>query len=332
MRANTAENAKVEFEAGTDLMELQMLTDSGDHETFESGAEFWSERPGYEPEVMPNGLFSGGEVTPADTEDTVDVEALVAFLNGEKTSVASGTVSVTRPTTDVAKIDSITVDSSGTLVAVGGTEGSDQTFSSERDAAGGPPWIPTDSIEIAQVRMTTSATAILSSTQIKQILGQSLERYDYPVWDEILYGGKVKFAWELPAIHSDDAGSTVKAKQVFAQWGEPRFIEQPNSSDFNPPEESHSVSSTQVYNGTLAATSSSLGQGSFTTRLKDGVTDTLVKLRNQVLWFRHFPDRNKTPYTACQGKVGVETSNPANDFISAEVTISAKEEAGREAT
>jgi hypothetical protein len=68
-----------------------------------------------------------------------------------------------------------------------------------------------------------------------------------------------------------------------------------------------------------------LGQGSFTCFLKDGITDPIVGLKNQVLFFRHFPDRNKTPYVLVQGKLGIARTWPAGDNIQAACTISATE-------
>ena len=326
-RTNTAENAKLLYEAGEEYTDFTQLTDSGDQTKYESGASMWSGRSGYEPDVRPNGLITGGEVTPADSNDSVDVAALTAYLAGVEDSVASGSVSVSRPSTDVAKISSITVDSTGSLVEVTGTDGSDQTFSESRGAEGGPPWIPTDSIEIAQVRMTTSASAKFSKDQIKQVVGKHRERWDSPVWDEHMFDATVEFISALPTIHSDDSGSTTKTKAVWAAYYEPTFTEQPYCSDFQAPEKSHSVNSTQVYGTTLASHSSSLGQGSFTTRLKDGITDNLVAMKDEEIWFKFFPDRNKSPYLACQGKLGVSRSYPAGDHIQAECTISAIEPA-----
>ena len=326
-RTNTAENAKLLYEAGEEYTDFSQLTDSGDQTVFTSGASMWSGRSGYEPDVRPNGLITGGEVTPADSDDTVDVAALTCYLKGVNTSVASGTVSVTRPGTDVAKISSITVDSTGSLVEVQGTEASDTNFTDSRGSEGGPPWIPTDSIEIAQVRITSSSSAALTKDQIKQVVGQHRERWDSPVWDEHMFDATVEFISALPKIHSDDAGSTTKTKAVWAAYYEPTFTEQPYCSDFQAPEQSHSVNSTQVYGTTLASHSSSLNQGSFTTRLKDGITDNFMGMKDENIWIKFFPDRNRTPYLACQGKLGVTRSFPAGDHIQAECTISAVEPA-----
>jgi len=323
----TSENAKVEYEAGFTFYEFQKLTDSGDHKVFESPSELWSGRYAYQSKVRPNGLITGGEVTPGGSNDTVAVAAQTDFLAGVKTSVASGTVSVTRPGTDVAVISSITVDSTGSLTEVTGTEATDQTFSAERGTEGGPPYIPTDSIEIAQVRMKTSASAKLESSQIRQLVGESLERYDYPLVEPVHYGGEAEAGWPMPTIHSDDGGSTEETKAVYAEWYEPKFVEQPYASGMVLPENSHSVNTTQVYNGSLASVSTSLGQGSFTARLKEGITDGIMDVVDDFVWIRFHPDRYADPYYLCQGKLGISRSFPAGDYNQGEFTISATEKA-----
>ena len=88
-----------------------------------------------------------------------------------------------------------------------------------------------------------------------------------------------------------------------------------------------SVSSTQIYGTTLGSSSSTLGQGSFTAYLQDGVTDGLVGLKNQILWFRFYPDRYKSPYMLTQGKLGISRTFPAGDNLAASCTISASDAA-----
>lgn len=328
----TAENALLKYEAGQNYIDFTALTDDGDHKTYTSSADLWSGKEGYDVDVRPNGLITGGQVTPGSSADTVDVAALTCYLAGVKTSVsASSGFSVTRPSTDVAKINSITVDSTGSLTEVTGTDGSDQTFTETRGEAGGPPWIPTDSIEIAQVRMTTSASATLSESEIKQIVGKHRERYDSPIWDVDYLNAQVEFISAMPTIHSDDSGSTTKTKAVYAAYYEPEFADVPKSAAFVPPENSHSTSSTQIYGMTLGSTSKSLNQGSFTAYLRDGVSDNLLNEKDYTLWFKFFPNRLKTDYLLCQGKLGVSRSFPAADEIQAECTISAQSE-GEEVT
>ena len=315
---STAENAKLQYEAGQNATAMSALTNSGDETTFTSGASLWSGKSGYAPVVRPNGLLTGGAVTVHADNDKVTVAALTCNLQGVVTSVAAGEATITRPASDKAKVCSITINSSGAIAVVAGTDGSGTTFSETRAAAGGPPLIPVDSIEIAQVRVTTSAAGAVAASQIYQVVGSHCERADFPLWTVNYDEGSVTFLDALPEIHT----GTVP-KKVYASYAEPIFADVALASDFVPPETSHSVTSTQVYGTTLGATSSTLGQGTFTAYLENGVSDALVSLKNQNLWFKFFPDRYATPYLLCQGKLGISRTFPAGDTIQAACTINA---------
>ncbi len=315
---STAENAKLQYEAGQNAVAMSALTDSGDRTKFTSAATLWSGRSGSAPVVRPNGLLTGGAVTTHATNNTVTVAALTLNLNGAVTAVGAGTGVVTRPAGAVSKVNSITINAAGAIAVVAGTDGATAAFSETRGSAGGPPLIPVDSVEIAQVRLTTSAAAAVASTEIYQVVGLHQERADFPLYT-INYGtGSVSFLAALDAIHT----GTVP-KKVFASYASPIFADVALASDFVPPETSHSVSSTQVYGTTLGSTSSTLGQGSFTAYLDDGVTDALVVLKNNTLWFKFYPDRYKSPYMLTQGKLGIARTFPAGDNLAAACTISA---------
>lgn len=321
----TAENAKLQYEAGQTSTSMTTLTNSGDETTFTSSASLWSKRSGYAPVVRPNGLLTGGAVTPATaaTNNTVDVAALTLNLNGVVTSVAAvSATSITRPATAVSKVNSITVNSSGAVAVVAGTDGSTTAFSETRGAAGGPPLIPVDSVEIAQVRVTSNTAAVITAAQIFSVVGTHTERADYPLFDINYSAGSVTFLAALPEIHT---GPT--PKRVYASFAAPIFSDVQLASDFVPPETTHSLTSTQVYGTTLGSTASTLNQGTFTAYLQDGVADGLVQLKNQDLWFKFFPDRYKSPYLLTQGKLGVSRTFPAGDNIQAACTISATERA-----
>lgn len=315
---STAENAKLQYEAGQNATAMSALTNSGDETTFTSGASLWSGKSGYAPVVRPNGLLTGGAVTVHADNDKVTVAALTCNLQGVVTSVAAGTGTITRPASDKAKVCSITINSSGAIAVVAGTDGAGTTFSETRAATGGPPLIPVDSIEIAQVRVTTSAAGAVAASEIYQVVGLHTERADFPLWDVNYGSGSVTFLGALPEIHTG-----VVPKKVYASYASPIFADVALASDFIPPENTHSVSSTQVYGTTLGATASTLGQGSFTAYLTNGVSDALVQLKDQTLWFKFFPDRYASPYLLCQGKLGVSRTFPAGDSIQAACTISA---------
>jgi len=323
-KTNSAENAKLQYEAGQEISAMAAMTDSGDHKIFSTTAAPWSGKSGYEPKIYPDGLATGGAITPGTANDKVAVASLTCYLAGVLTTVAAdAAVSITRPAASPAglkKINSITINSAGAIEEVAGTDNA--SFSATRGAAGGPPLIPVGSIEIGQVKLTSSTAALVTTAEITQVPGTSQERYDYPVWTENAFTGTITFAAALPAIH---VGSPATYKGVYAEVYEPIFADLDPVENFVAPETSNSVSSKQVYGGTIGSTSSSLGQGSFTVFLKDGITDAIVGLKNQVLFFKYFPDRTKTPYHLCQGKLGIARTWPASDNIQAACTISASE-------
>ena len=314
----TAENAKLQYEAGQQAAAMGLLTNSGDATTFTSASSLWSGRSGYAPVVRPNGVLTGFGITTHATNNTVNVAAGTLNLAGTVVAVAAGTLVAARPATAVAKVNSLTVDSTGALAAVAGTDGSNTTFSETRGAAGGPPLIPVGSVEIGQVRYTSNTAAPVLSSEIFEVVGLHRERADFPLYDVNYATGSVTFSAALESIHT---GSV--PKRVYASYAAPIFADIQLASDFVPPETTHSVSSTQIYGTTLGSSTSTLGQGSFTAYLNDGVTDALVTLKNQLLWFRFYPDRYKTPYMLTQGKLGIGRTFPAGDQIAAACTISA---------
>lgn len=334
----TAENAILYYEAGQSGGSYVALTDQGDHMDFKSAVNFWSKRSGYSPVVRPNGVVTGLVVTPAASgdDDKVDISAGTVYLAGVLTSISAQTdVSLTRGSVSANIKNSITITSAGAVAVVAGTEGS--SFSDTRGAAGGPPWIPTGSIEIAQVHLDSLSSAAIEEDEIKQVVGTHVERYDYPTWvvecydveAGILGYAGVLFNSALPVIHSDDGGTTKAAKKVYVNYYEPQFAELPQAADFVRPANSYTVSSKTIYGGTLGSSSASLGAGSFTAYLLDGVTDGFMLYEGDVLMFKFFPDRLKSEYILCQGKLGIVESYPADDSISVACTIAAETEGVR---
>lgn len=331
----TASNAILYYESGQTPVDYTELTDQGDGKDFKSAVTLWSGRAGYAPVVRPDGLVTGGAIVPAvsGTNDLIDVAALTCYLSGVLTSVVADTdVTVNRASgsaTDYQK-HSVTVTALGAVAVVEGTEGS--SFSTTRDAAGGPPLIDTDAIEIGQVWYSAQTPAAVLATEIYQTVGTHRERYDYPVWaveyidvaSGILGYAGVKFQSALAQIHTGPIG-----KQVFASYYTPSFAEVVDAYDFVPPANAHSVNSTQVYGRTKAAKSSSLNQGSFSVHLSDGITDGMMQFVDANLWFKFFPERLNVPYILCQGSLGVTANFPAGDNIGASCTITAEVTADR---
>lgn len=321
----SATNAKIQYEAGQTSVAMAALTDSGDAITFRAAASPWSQRSGYAPVIRPDGLMTGGTITPAasGSADKVDVAAGTAYIGGALVSWAAATdVAITRGlTTDTHCITSITVTAAGAIAAVAGTDHT--AFSETRAANGGPPLIPTTSIEIGQVSTTSVTSAVIGSGEISQVPGLSQERFDTPLMSNINhYDGTVTFSAALPKIHT--GGVT---KKVCASYATPVFADVPKGTEFVPPEESYSVGSTQYYGGTEGTVSSSLGQGAFKALLDNGVTDPLLALAGENLWFRFYPDRAKSSHLVSQGVLGVARTFPVSDAIQASCTISASQKA-----
>lgn len=324
----SADQALVRYEAGATPTAYTALTDSGDRTLFRAAGSPWSRRAGFEPVIRPNGLLTGGRVTPANsgTDDAVDIAAGSAYIDGVLVEWNAATdVTITRATsTDTHMICSIVVENAGATVGnVKAVVGTDHTaFSETRDATGGPPLIPLAEVELAQVRTTSDTAAAISSGEIYSVVGLHTERSDYPVYDIDYFAGTVTFVDALPAAHDDGAGSPV-AKPVYATYSVPIFADVPIASDFEPPENSYSVNSTQVYGRTLGNTTASLNAGSFTAYLNDGVTDPLVGLAGQNLWFKFYPNKYQAAHIVCQGILGVEREFPAANAISASCSINA---------
>jgi len=318
-RTKTASNAILYYEAGQSYVPTVVMTDSGDHTKFTSADTTWSGYEGKEPVVRPNGMITGGVITPAasGTDNLVDVTAGTCYVSGALVSVSAATdLEITRATSTDTHIICSVVVTSGSYAVVAGTDHT--AFSTTRDATGGPPLIPVDSVEVGQVRLTSYTDAAIDSDEIFMVPGTHTERADYPVWDENWADGEIDFAAANPLIHT---GAT--ARKVFVAYYTPIFSEVSSATDFVPAETTHSVTSTQIYGGTVGATSATLGQGSFTTRLQTGVTDGLIDNKNKTLWFKFYPDRYRNEYILTQGVLGIARTFPAGAAIMANCTISA---------
>lgn len=333
----SADQAKIEYEAGQTLAAYAVMTDAGAGTVHTlSGKTIWSGKSGYSPSIRPNGIVSGRNLlSPHADNDKVTIAGFTAYSKGVLLTVTATTASITRTaTTGKGQIHSITMASDGTIAVVEGTISSSTAFSETRNAAGGPPYIPANDVEIGQVRVTASTAAAIASSEIFQTVGTHAERFDYPVWSENNIGNgdsaatageknaHIKFAAALPAIHT-----TAARKKVYAQVYTPTFSEVPRAVNFVPPDNTHSVNSTQIYQGTLASQSSTLGQGSFTSYGADGVTDGLIVEQDNVLTFRFYPDKDSAPYILCQGKLGVSRAYPPDNQIELSCTISSETKA-----
>ena len=336
----TAKDAKVMMETSQTTFDYTAATDSGDHTVFTvSGKTIFSNRSGYTLNVRPDGVVTGRNMLSTHaTANTVTIAGFTCYLAGVLTTVDATTDTITRPSSAVSKINSITVDSDGDIAVVAGTDGSTTAFSTERGAAGGPPYIPVGSIEIGQVRVTSDSDAVIASTEIFQTIGDHVERFDYPTWnvdrigegDGASVSAKKNAFIEFASTIGDPIHTGDTYKPVYVSGATPNMTKIADTTNFKGAFNTFSVSSEQVYGGTIGSTSSSLGQGAFEVRrLNDGITDTVVTEAEQDLVFKFFPDENKTPYTLTQGILGVDVDNPPDSQISAACTVSAEKKSVR---
>jgi hypothetical protein len=320
---SNSENAILYYEAGQNSVAMSALTDSGDLTIFNFSGSPISQRSGYAPVVRVDGIRTGGEVTAAvsGSNDVVDVSALTAFVAGLDISLAAQTdESITRPATAVSKVNSITLTSAGAISVVAGTDGATTAFSETRGAAGGPPYIPTTSIELAQIRVISDTAAPIAASEIFSVVGQHRELSSFPGYNIDYFDGTLTFDAALSPAHTGDV-----AKAVHASYATPIFADAGTVTDFVPAETSHSISSSQFYRKTLGSKSTSLGQASFTAAFNNGITDTLVGLKDENLWFKFQQDIALDPYILTQGYLGMSRTFSPSENVSSNCTISAAE-------
>lgn len=320
----TSSNAQVLYEASQSLVAMAALSDSGDMTMFYSADMLWSNKSGFTPDVKPDGVVTGFAITPDALADKIDIAAGTLYQAGVLQSVsATDAEAIARPTLSHIKY-SITVNSSQAIVVVAGAEHA-SSFSTTRAADGGPPLIPVGSVEIGQVWLSSDSSAIITASEIKQVQGNSQERSNYPSWNQKRinvtdgvsdYAG-VEFVAALPASHT---GAIPKG--VYAEYYTPEFSEIMNSTDFVPAETTNSVSSVQVYNNTLGATSSTLNQSTFTFYPEDGITDAIFKQKDENLFFKFKQNRLNDPYILQQGIFGIARTFPSADSIAVTATVS----------
>jgi hypothetical protein len=320
-------NKLLRYEAGQNVHDWEEMSDSGDLTTFEASFAPISRVNG-DPTVAPYGVLTGLVVSvDTGTNDSVSVSAGTVMAPGMTGADADGVVSiaadadvaVTRAvSTDTHIINSITIDSTGAIAVVAGTDST--SFSETRGAAGGPPFIPVGSIEIAQVRMTSNTAAEVLASEIKQVPGTHRELSGLPVYSIDYATGEVTFSSALPAIHTGGV-----AKKVYIKGESPEFAKLARATDWSPAKQSYSVSSTDTYDGAVGSTSRSLGQAGFTVLGDDGISDVVAQIEGQNLWFEFRPDEDKLlPKQLTQGTLGISWTSPAGSGkVSITCTLSA---------
>jgi len=333
-----AENQLLQYEAGQDYFPMEKMT-SADNQVFTASATIYSkfidrkEEIDYSPKLRPNGIITGGKVVAAvsGSNDVVDAAKATVYLDGEKTSViAANDITITRASNGTHRINSLTITNLGVYAMIAGADSvGASAYSTSRGVDGGPPWIPTGSIEVAQIFTSTTTPAVITDIRAVPNVSKELSNKPVPLIFTMGETGEdtafVKFDSALPDIHSDDNGVTTFTKEVWIEVYEPSFADVTYASEFVPPVYSYTTASSTYYNQkSRGSTSASLGQGSFTVGHDNNITDPLVGLQGSNLTFKYFANRFELPFILCQGVLGVAPSNPAGGEFTAACTISAE--------
>jgi hypothetical protein len=221
-------------------------------------------------------------------------------------------------------VTSITVNSSGSIVAVAGTD-SASGFSETRGADGGPPYIPVDSVEIAQVRTSSTTSAVITDDEIKQDPGTHREEFaayniNYAsVVDRIQGYAGVYFPGGLPAIHTGDLPA-----KVFVSYYTPTFSKLEDVRDFTAPGITGSVTSETFYGRAIADISESLNAGSFEFAPRGLADDFLGKARKMIWILFYLDDLDTSQFIQTLAAVYPGGSYPAEGVTVMTATLTAQ--------
>jgi hypothetical protein len=317
----TAQRGKIDIELDQTFNDYSLMDNSGDNQIFTIGT-VWSQAEAYD--LRPNGISSGlNLLSTNETADTVSVAAFSAYSQGVEYEKSATTVSLTRPSTSDYKKISITMADDGTITAVDGTEGT--AFSDTRDADGGPPLIPVDSVELGQVWLSSQTSAVIEGNEIKQSINTHAEYAAYPS-PEVNPTGEGQYADTLAqkyafvkfssALMENHTGNV--CKRVYLQYYEPVLSTILRTADFVPAEISVSKSSEAVYEGSGvpgavgSMKADSVGDCSFVVFAEDGITDGIVAMRNKIVTLKWYTDANKAPHMLTQGLLSFQREFPTS--------------------
>jgi len=304
-----------------------------DNQVFSGSYAPWSRAGSNAFVVQPWGIDTGGVVTVANSggNDVVDLAATSLVMPGSTAADADGNVAViatadiavARPAGNDYAISAITIDTSGAVTVIGGTAST--AFSAVRGAAGGPPFIPVDSVEVAQVYYMSQTPAPVTANEIRQVPGESQELTQQPVISKTSsIQGTVTFSEILPSIHTGSVAKKVGLKGALAVTAEV-----PRSRNYVPPEVTVNAQSETFYDTAIAFPSFDAAQGSFEAALYNGVTDWIVRAVEEqtTLIVEFYPDRDKGDKIVAQGFVGMARTFPADGASLATFSITAEEPA-----
>lgn len=267
-----------------------------------AGVNYWSAANDLQEVVMPNGVLDGGIVTPGTANNTVNVTEITCWLNSAQVVVSASIETIIRGTTNGFIVNAITIDNAGALAVVAGTEFT--AFSSTRGAAGGPPYIPVDSVLVAMIYLTSITSSQVLTTEIKQN-GQNKETAQLPTWEVIYSSGTVQFSSALPLIHIGDV-----PKNVYASYANieilSSFTKLTYTDNFKIPEEIFEKTETAFHdNKKLIDVSSALTGGTFDVTFKQdsGIGSLMSAAKGDKRWLLVYPNQYRSAYFLCPPSV-----------------------------
>lgn len=230
-------NFLLKVEDGFVAKAYEAMTDDGGHQTFTCTGTRFSlcemDENGVDrrPIITPDGVMNGCYISPAASgaNDAFDLSAGTLLIGGAQINIAaSANIALIRPASGFFRTVSITLTSLGALAVVAGSDGA--AFSAARGAAGGPPWVPAGSIELAAVALAATAGPLAESG-----IAFAPEYSHAPEYTLLPYAASVRFAAPLAAIHT---GAVPRA--VWVKWNEPVMAAM-DAVHFRPPVAQHEI-------------------------------------------------------------------------------------------
>lgn len=227
----------LKVEDGFTAKPFEAIADDGGHQTFScTGTRFSlceKDENGVDrrPVVAPDGVMNGCFVSPAVSgqANAIDLSAGTLLIGGAMININPAVnVALTRPASGLCRAVSITLTNSGALAMVAGTDGA--AFSATRGAAGGPPWVPVGSIELAIVGLAATAAPLADGD-----IAFAPEYSHAPEYTLLPYTASVRFAAPLAAIHTGAMPRT-----VWVKWSEPAMATM-DAILFRPPVAQHEM-------------------------------------------------------------------------------------------
>lgn len=310
---------------------LDDLLTTEDGQLFSSVNAPWSDAEGSEAVIKVSGVLTGAAVSVSATANQVSVSAGTARLPwvagadeyGDIAVEANAALVITRGSGDDTHIvNAVVINASGDYAIVAGSPHTAHV--TDRGEPGGPPYVPVDEILVAELYLTTIASAVVLPAEIRQAPGINRELSYLPVYQTHLATGEINFAAQLQMIHAGDT-----PRYVHVSGAVPLFAAIPWITDWQPAESTYSVDSTMTFDGPLGSSTQSMGEASFNALFRnatDRLTAPLNALVGQNLWFRYKPSKNKTyPYQLTQGRLSLSGAIPAEGEITVACTIAPQE-------